>query len=89
MDIYCPRCAEPWDNDTFHDVAEEQATTYAKVVADFRARGCVATGWTAQCEATGSLRAEVSAMLMDLGDMDGAMSDLDDFEYLGLLDEAE
>lgn len=23
MDIYCPICAEPWDNDSLHDVADE------------------------------------------------------------------
>ena len=88
MDIYCPRCAEPWDNDTFHEAAQEQDTTYTKVVADFRSRGCIAFGWqTTQCEPTGGLRAEVSAMLMDLGDMDGAMSDLDDFEFLGFFND--
>jgi hypothetical protein len=24
MDLYCPRCGEPWDHDTLHDVAEAQ-----------------------------------------------------------------
>jgi hypothetical protein len=111
MDIYCPRCAEPWDNESFHDRAEENradadrdqaplpgtvgalfarpaATTYQLVIEDFQRRGCEAMGVT-RCEmATGRdrLRADVSAMLMELGDMDGAMSDLEDFEYLGMFE---
>ena len=32
------------------------------------------------------LRAEVSAMLMEMGDMDGAMSDLADFEWAHMFD---
>ena len=28
MDLYCPRCGEPWDNDTFHDVAQQNAEEY-------------------------------------------------------------
>jgi hypothetical protein len=92
MDIYCPRCAEPWDNDMFHEVAEERTqeegtkVTYRQVVADFQARGCIALGG-GHCERTGGLRAEASAMLMELGDMDGAMSDLADFEQLGFFNE--
>ena len=98
MDIYCPRCAEPWDNEEMHErVAELKADgdktgqgkepSYDTVVADFRARGCVALGGRPCEPATdprSKVRAEASAMLMELGDMDGAMSDLDDFEALGL-----
>ena len=50
MDLYCPICGEPWDNDTFHDVAQARQqtyvslgpNTYAAVTADFRRRGCAA-----------------------------------------------
>lgn len=31
MDLYCAKCGEPWDNDTFHDVADENGSTYAEV----------------------------------------------------------
>lgn len=47
MDLYCPICLEPWDNDTLHDVADEAAfdndterDSYAKVAALFRTKGC-------------------------------------------------
>lgn len=56
MDIYCPTCREPWDNDSLHDEAEARkkrkrsnerqgatftlGVTYDAVAADFRTRGC-------------------------------------------------
>ena len=85
MDMYCPRCAEPWDNDFFHEVAEEKGQTYRQTVDDFYQRGCVALGGS-QCERTGSLRAEMSAVLRDVmgDDTDGIMSELDSAEHLGL-----
>jgi len=48
MDLYCPICGEPWDNDTFHDVAQTRQethtrpATYETVAKDFRRRGCAA-----------------------------------------------
>jgi len=46
MDIYCPirGCGEPLDNDYIHEYAKEIGSTYEKVSADFRNRGCVAVG---------------------------------------------
>lgn len=42
MDVYCPFCSEPWENDHLHDVAKAKRMTYRQVWADFRKRGCPA-----------------------------------------------
>lgn len=87
MDVFCPRCGEPVDPDYFHDVAEENGTSYRQVSRDFQSRGCEALG-EPRCErAPDSLRAEVSAAMFDLmgDDVDGVASMMDDFEYMGLL----
>ena len=86
MDIYCPRCSEPVDPDYFHDVAEENGTSYAEVARDFQQRGCVALG-EPRCERADDLRHEVMGAMFDLlgDDIDGAASMMDDFEYMGLL----
>jgi hypothetical protein len=79
MDIACSRCGEPWDTYTFHDVAEEQGITYNEATANFRRRGCEATGW-------GSCNSETTAhpgigILAELAgdDIDGLAADLEDF----------
>jgi len=93
MDIYCPRCAEPVELDYLHDVADENAyngvgpTTFNGVRADFASRGCAALG-ASECEATGSLKAQVSAAMFDImgDDVDGVAAMMDDFDYAGMLD---
>jgi len=94
MDIMCPRCGEPWDNDELHEEASHRQeeglnSSYATVAADFRVRGCGAfTAYGAECnaEALGSGRAAAASALYDLlgDDMDGAAAMLDDGAYLGL-----
>lgn len=81
MDLYCTRCAEPWDNDEFHYVAEEQGSTYKEVAANFRAEGCKAvTGKLCERKAT-DMGLAAEAMYDLLGDdMDGAAAMLEDFE---------
>ena len=88
MDILCSRCGEPWDNDTFHDVAEEQGITYREAVRRFQAEGCGATGWCDPCEPVNSNRTAVAGMLYDLlgDDVDGAAAMLADAEWMGVLD---
>lgn len=79
MDLLCPKCSEPWDNDTFHDVAEDTGSTYTKVAADFRRRGCEALGTT-----HGEMNPDprVGALYDMLGDdMDGAAAMIEDMEY--------
>lgn len=92
MDIYCPICTEPFDHDELHAVASEIDSTYAKVAADFRQRGChafeEAYGPQRHCQPaspeTTTLIAEVYDILGD--DMDGAASMLEDAQFMGLLD---
>lgn len=83
MDIYCPKCGEPWDIDTLHDVAEENDSTFDSVRVDFYARGCLALG-TRHNEDVDDERAMIATVAYELSgdDIDGAASDMDDFFYL-------
>jgi hypothetical protein len=74
MDLYCPRCGEPWDNDEFHSAEYP----YRDAVRRFRKEGCGVFG--VNCEKVRTGRGEATAALMDLmpDDMDGVMSALDD-----------
>jgi hypothetical protein len=52
MDMICPRCTEPWDNDSLHEEVEARASygltlehdgsvaDYRQVAAEFRQYGC-------------------------------------------------
>lgn len=48
MDLYCPKCGEPWEFDSLHEeaAARKEAgnyeASYDTVFADFRSRGCKA-----------------------------------------------
>lgn len=88
MDIPCPKCSEPWDIDEFHDIAEEQGITWDDVRKNFAAKGCEALGMS-PCTPDNSLRSQASAVVMELlgDDLDGAASLMDDFEFMGMLDE--
>lgn len=88
MDVNCPRCAEPWDIDTFHDVADERDSTFTAVQRDFFTRGCGLAFGGKQCEQVDSLTAQASGVLAELlgDDVDGIAAMLDDFEYMGMLD---
>lgn len=90
MDIRCPKCGEPWDLDTIHEAADEQDSTYEKVSADFRSRGCVAFGWggcstpSTEVDAHYGLPPQVAAgALYDLlgDDLDGAAAMLEDMGF--------
>ena len=37
MDIYCPVCAEPWENDFFHEL---EPMSYEQATRMFREKGC-------------------------------------------------
>lgn len=98
MDIPCPRCAEPWDNDSIHeevsdrrDYGGDNDATYHTVLAEFRSKGCEAlTAYGAQCNPAtlNSFRAQVTSAMFDIcgDDADGVASLMDDFDYAGLLD---
>lgn len=85
MDLFCPKCAEPWENDSLHDRAKETTSNYNDVAREFRSRGCEAMGTS-----HGEGRAHPGiAIVYELSgdDMDGAASDLDDFMAMGMLDD--
>jgi hypothetical protein len=93
MDIHCRICGEPWDNDTFHEAADEQEKTYRDVMRDFQRRGCIAIGWQSQpCQVDpdaprdrtfGLTAAEASGVLAEMlgDDTDGAMAMLEDLRF--------
>lgn len=85
MDLYCPKCAEPWDNDSIHDRAKEIGSSYKLVAAQFRGTGCEALG-TSHVE--GSAPAGIGVLYELLGDdMDGAASEFEDLRDLIWTDE--
>jgi hypothetical protein len=95
MDIYCPKCGEPWDIDSLHDevaarsfdddlvgehVDRSRPVTFAEVRRDFSVRGCEALGTS---HGEGVAHPAIGEILDLLGDdIDGAASLLDDFQGL-------
>jgi hypothetical protein len=76
MDMLCPKCGEPFENDHFHDVAKEMGSTYTEVTRAFMERGCEAI---ALKHGPGKARPEVAVLYELLGDdTDGAMSMIED-----------
>jgi hypothetical protein len=79
MDILCPVCAEPVDNDELHIYAEEIDSTYQAVAADYRKRGCKAIGMKHTANSSSAVAANARAVYDILGDdMDGAMAEFAD-----------
>jgi hypothetical protein len=92
MDIYCPRCGEPWDPSSLHEAYDEdlgQPIPYAAASANFRRFGCGAmTGTVPTCAIDPtSPAARIAQLTMSLSEHpDDWASDLDDASYLGLMD---
>ncbi len=88
MDLLCPRCGEPWDVYELHEVED---FTFDQARKRFQAIGCAVFdgGTEPTCEKVENLSTLASATLMDLmgDDVDGAASLLDDFGFLGMLDD--
>jgi hypothetical protein len=82
MDHHCYICTEPWDNEEFHEAAEEQGRSYDTVAADFRQRGCRALHADVRCEPSDDTyrRGIIAAAYDVLGDdMDGAAAEIEDW----------
>lgn len=82
MDIICPTCREPWDNDTIHEYADEVGSTYREVAKVFRTQGCgkaFAEWLISTCHPAEG--AETRHLLADLlgDDMDGYAAMMEDF----------
>lgn len=84
MDIPCPKCGEPWENESLHDIATEIGSTYKKVWAEFQDMGCevFAPLGVPPCKADD--RAMIRAAIADLlgDDVDGYASEMNDMEWL-------
>ena len=91
MDIYCPVCSEPWDNDALHEYAEELEMKYSDVARTYRESGCgeAFKEWGITCEKVSNSRTRVMAALIEImgDDMDGIMSGMEDAEYLNLVND--
>ena len=93
MDVYCSKCAEPWDNDCIHDEVDarhesgDKTATYTKVMREFQRDGCkaLALAYGGGCDGdTGdSTRAALAGAAYELlgDDMDGAAAMLEDYFY--------
>lgn len=86
MDLLCPKCGEPWDNDELHEQAEINGTSYAVEAKKFRAVGCATFDCSHNSDNVGDAT-EIASMIYDImgDDMDGAASAFDDAHYLGYL----
>ena len=87
MDINCPKCAEPIDNEEFHYVAKAEGITYNEVVRGFRKIGCPMVNMQCNEETTHSYRAQAAGAMFELmgDDIDGVSAMMDDFEYMGMI----
>lgn len=86
MDIYCPKCGEPWDNDELHHEAEDNDSDYETVAKNFRRRGCEVFGFQhgdADYEVNGMPASTAASALYELlgDDMDGAAAMMEDLGY--------
>ena len=82
-DILCPRCGEPWDLESLHDVAADEGISFGEVRARFMTKGCAGLagdyfGPIAVCER--DEHAATRAALADLmgDDVDGYIATLED-----------
>jgi hypothetical protein len=99
VDLLCPKCGEPWDNDELHYVEVEELNdclsshnlptveeaSYKDASKLFRMFGCEVFGCSHSTPDSDA--AMLASMTYDLmgDDMDGAASMFDDAEYLGIL----
>jgi len=86
MDIYCPKCGEPWDADEFHYVAEENETTYREELAKFSRIGCQVFDGQPCADPEDRRRALAMSVALELmgDDVDGIAAMMGDAEALGM-----
>ena len=87
MDIYCPKCGEPWDMDSLHDMVEDGlASSYQDARKKFSVNGCKALGTShgsADVEVRGLRASDASAALFDVlgDDVDGIAAMMEDYGF--------
>jgi len=84
MDVYCHRCGEPWEIDTFWDVAEENGLSYNDVQQLFKKTGCEVMTGGYKCEVRRDHKGELMTALYDVlgDDFDGIAATLEDFDFM-------
>ena len=96
MDLYCQKCDESWDvcyvggGDMDKDSMPKDWDGEIKPSQRFKAGdGCPSCNWGKSAPKHQSLRGEVMSLMADMlgDDIDGMASMMDDFEYMGMLDE--
>lgn len=87
MDIYCPKCSEPYDVDELH-YPDDETLNFNEAKALFMSKGCGEVFGNPDCVAHRTLRGDATLVLNEIlgDDIDGVASMLDDFDYLGMLD---
>lgn len=99
MDIYCPRCGEPWEIDSLHELIEEQIAVIGPISneeyedrfnqkrKEFRSVGCNVFNTKHNVPANRNVAA-ISQVAFDLmgDDIDGIASMMDDAEAMGLFE---
>lgn len=89
MDVYCPKCSEPFDPDEFHGWEGRDYETNRRL---FFSQGCEGMGMrcsdsppqTVAGEPDGFTKGEACAALAELlgDDVDGIASTMDDFGFM-------
>jgi len=96
MELYCQKCDEPWDFWHIQDAdgmdaeVEDYGKDGTKPSIRFKAgEGCPACNWGKNAPKKQSLKGMAMGTLFDMlgDDVDGAAAMMDDFEYMGMLEE--
>lgn len=73
MDLLCPKCREPWDNDSLHEEVKEridakESADYKKVYREFVQKGCEALGAAHNSETLGDIDPVLAEIYTVAGD---------------------
>jgi hypothetical protein len=82
MDIYCPRCGEPYDQDELHYADD---LTYDEARKVFFGQGCGMVYDGTPCPQADTPMGRASAAAYELlgSDVDGIAAEMDDVAYFG------
>lgn len=98
MNLYCQKCAEPWDfwhvqdDDGMDAEREDYGLNGEKPSVRFKkGEGCPACHWGKTAPKTPNLRSQAMKTVMNIlgDDIDGAAAIMDDFDAIGMLEEDE
>ena len=81
-DLFCPRCGEPWDLDSLHELVDAgTSATFTDAARLFHTEGCGAAFNGRRCVKSDSFKAKAAEVLFDVlgDDVDGIASELADY----------